>query len=107
MTHHGKRGLYHKKNALKIRFENDSCGGCSIFKSDQIRCQDPVLDKLWKGCKCKVCLIKGMCNEECEATQKYRNKYLNKQKKIKEQTVAKTLERFIDNKPHGGSGEVA
>lgn len=96
MTHHGKRGLYLKKNALKIRSENDWCGGCSIFKPDKIRCQDPVLDKIWKRCKCKICLIKGLCNEECEAIQKYRNNYLNKRKTIRE-----------EEKVHGGVGEVA
>lgn len=107
MTSRGKRGLYLKKNALPIRISPDYCGGCSIFKPDNMRCQDPILDKIWKTCSCKECLIKGMCNNECGPLQKHRNRYVNKQKKIKEQNVAKTLERFIDNKPHGGIGEVA
>jgi hypothetical protein len=48
-----------------------------------------------------------MCEHECGPLERHRNNYVNKQKKIKEQSVAKTLERFIDNKPYGGVGEVA
>jgi len=95
MTIRGKRGLYLKKNALPIRHSPDFCGGCSIFKPDNMRCQDPILDKIWKTCLCKECLIKGMCNNECGPLQKHRNSYVNRVKRAEEK------------KTYGGVGEVA
>ena len=81
----------------KIRHLSDWCGGCAIFKNEQGKCQDPVLDKMWKRCTCKNCLIKPICNDTCEISDKFRSDQVKIMKKIIEER----------KKKHGGIGEVA
>ena len=51
--------------------DNGSCIGCVMFK-DGRHC--PLVDvEKYKGCPCRTCLIKVMCESSCEEYDVYVN----------------------------------
>ena len=54
------------------------CGGCPIFQTIGNRCEAPMLNRGWRTCPCRDCLIKTMCEEICDEMRKHKHEIVNK-----------------------------
>ena len=86
---------------LEKRSLKEWCGGCQLFSDN--RCETPMLNRRWRACPCRDCLLKSVCLELCDELQNHKNEVIKRKDEIIKIKIDKKREIWMKN--HGGVGE--